>query len=267
VWGRIAARELGVPVITTEHNMNIEEGKTKHWVKKKLNKYSAVYTACSRAVATYAEEAYALPKKKMVVVRPGVVLDRFSQLASPVFEKKPVRFLLLGRLTKQKGHRLAIHALSHIPTKDWRLTIAGDGEDSGELLALVRRLGLSDVIRMLPGTRDIEDLYRKSNVVIVPSLWEGLGIVAMEGMAAGRLVIGAKTGGLPEVISHKKTGLLFRAGDVAALRDVIGYALSHLEACRQIARMGQAHAIQHFGVSSMARRYESLYRGMVGNKS
>lgn len=259
VWGRLAARECHIPMVTTEHNINVEEGKIKHWIKRKMAGYSRAYAACSRAVAEYAMREYRVPRARIRIIRPGIELSRFAGIPAPSFDRRPLRFLLLGRLATQKGHRLAVHALSRFPKAEWRLAIVGDGEEWTALDFLIRRLRLCEVVTLSPGTHDVQGAYGKSDIILVPSLWEGLGIVAMEGMAAGRLVVGAKTGGLPEVIAHKKTGLLFAAGDVDALAGALRYVFGHARACRAIAEVGRDHATERFGVQAMARHYASLY--------
>lgn len=262
VWGRYAARRLSLPIITTEHNINKQEGILKHLAKRWLRKSSMRYIAISDAVAGYMKYAYGIPPKQITVIYNGISVKQFEKLPAPTW-KHPLRFLIIGRLTKQKGHNMALHALAKMRQFDWKLTIVGDGEERRYIERTVRQLRLEDRVTMLPSTTNTSAVYTAHDIVLVPSLWEGLGLVVMEAMAAGRLVIAAKTGGIPELIQDKHTGVLFDAGDVSSLRTEMGWCMHSLDHAAAIAEQGQHHAVGNFDVSRMVRAYEAVYHDVL----
>lgn len=262
VWGRVAARQLHIPVVTTEHNINKGEGIVKHGVKYWLGDTSCAHIAPSEAVASYMSRAYDIPKKNISVIRNGINTRDFLDVHAPAW-KSPLRFLLIGRLSKQKGHLLALNALAQMKQFDWRLTIVGEGEERGAILRAVDRLKLADRVTLLPPTRDTAAVYTAHDIVLVPSLWEGLGLVVMEAMAAGRLVIGSEIGGIPELITHNTTGLLFDSGDVKSLRSILGWCVHNQEKLAPIAEAGRAYAKEHFDVQNMVEGYERVYRSIL----
>lgn len=262
VWGRLAARRLHIPIITTEHNINKEEGMIKHLAKRWLRKSSARYIAISDAVAGYMRYAYGVSSQETTVIHNGISIKQFAKLPAPAW-KHPLRFLIIGRLTKQKGHRIALHALAKMKQFDWKLTILGDGEEQRNIERLIRRFHLQDRVTMLPSTKNTVAVYAAHDIVIVPSLWEGLGLVVMEAMAAGRLVIAAKTGGIPELIHHTQTGVLFDAGDVSSLRTEMGWCMHSLDHVASIAAAGRAYAAHEFDVSHMVQSYEKMYHDVL----
>jgi glycosyltransferase involved in cell wall biosynthesis len=111
IWGRVAAWYLRIPVVTTEHNINQGEGMMKRFLKILTRKMSESYVACSVSVRSYVQEIYGV-KKSIDVIHYGVHLENLSALPAPQVEKQ--RLLILGRLTKQKGHVLALRALANI---------------------------------------------------------------------------------------------------------------------------------------------------------
>jgi glycosyltransferase involved in cell wall biosynthesis len=262
VWGRLAAHRLNIPVLTTEHNINIEESGVKHVVKQLLRHKTTQYIAISRAVAAYMERGYGIAPEHISVIHNGIDTQAFLDIPRPYFHN-PLRFLIIGRLVKQKGHLIALEALSRMKQFDWKLTIVGDGEEKRTIWDMVYQLGLQDRVMVLPSTTNTPAVYAAHDIVIVPSLWEGLGLVVMEAMAAGRLVIAANIGGIPELIQDKLTGVLFHAGDPISLRTELGWCLHSPDHARTIAHAGRAHAAQYFDVSLMIKQYEAVYQNIL----
>ncbi len=259
VWGRIAAHELGLPVVTTEHNINKAEGEIKSFVKRCLNSYTQKYVACSDSVATYMKRTYKI-RKSIQVIRPGIALERFSK-AKPRSFSSPLRLVIVGRLEQQKGHEIALRALARIPASEWRLTIVGNGSLESSLKDLCVSLDIGNNVSFEQGTANIQKVFADHDVVLIPSKWEGLGMVALEAMASGCMVIASNVGGLPEVIQHKKTGLLVNA-TAKDFMSAIQQCLKNREQMKQMAERAQEYASEHFSVQSMARAYENIYKSV-----
>jgi glycosyltransferase involved in cell wall biosynthesis len=122
-----------------------------------------------------------------------------------------------------------LEALGHLAARGIRprLTIAGDGPERPALESQARSLGIEEQIRFL-GSRHGEEVVRLLNahrILVVPSRYnEPFGIVALEGIACGCLVIGSRGGGLKEAIGS--CGLTFRNGDSRELADLLAVALA-----------------------------------------
>ena len=131
------------------------------------------------------------------------------------------RFVAIGRFVEQKGQLLALDAMATLikeqPTA--HLTLIGDGEMRPEIEARIADLGLSKHIT-LTGWLDEAALLtelQNAHALLMPSFAEGLPMVIMEAMAAGRLVIATYIAGIPELVQQGKTGWLVPAGDADAL--------------------------------------------------
>ncbi len=261
LWGRVAAKRLGLPVVTTEHNLNHDEGILKHVIKRYLRGYSDVYTAPSKAVAEYMRQAYRI-KNNIEVIQHGVELDKFLGLPDLKISS-PVKFFILARLSKQKGHRLALQALDKLKNYEWQLEIIGEGEEKNFLLHLTKKFSLENRVKFLPFTHEVVEAIGRNQVFIFPSLWEGLGIVLMEVMAGGRAVVASRTGGIPEIINHGQTGWLVPPGDSEALAKVLENILQNPDQAEKIAQQGRSFAQDNFALAKTVKKYEKIYQSLV----
>lgn len=257
VWGRISAKRAGIPVITTEHNINLAEGFLKTHIKRWLRNRSDVYVACSNAVREYMREAYRI-QSDVTVIHYGIDLSRFLSIPQ-VTDKQHIKFAIIGRLTEQKGHLVAFQALSKLTTYPWSLSVIGSGELEDVLRRNAKDYAIADRVTFLPASHDVPHMLAAHDVLLMPSLWEGLGIIAMEAMAAGRVVIASDTGGIPELVSHDKTGLLVKAGESEALKIQIQRCFHDWKQCQTLAVAGRLHAQEQFGMKHMINAYTRLY--------
>ncbi|MEK6220903.1 MAG: glycosyltransferase family 4 protein [Chloroflexota bacterium] len=134
-----------------------------------------------------------------------------------------LKIIFLGSVTHRKGLHFLIDSLRNIPIEKWRLSVIGsletDPRYSKKVQAQSEELGLQEKIIFhgkLPRP-EMAILLKQSNVIAVPSSFEGFGIVYLEGMAYGLPAIGTTGGGAVDVISHNKTGYLVDVDDTMAL--------------------------------------------------
>lgn len=261
-WGRIAAHQLHLPVITTEHGFNQHEGRVKHMMRWYLKNYSDYYTAPSRVLKEYMIKRYGI-KKPIEVIPHGIELDRFMHIA-PLGSIKPLRFVIVGRLVKQKGHDIALRALAMLKDFSWHLDIVGEGEEKKQLERISLALGIGERVRFLPPTEHIPRLLQDEHVLLVPSRSdEGFGIVAMEGMAAGRLVIASAAGGLKEVIKNGKNGWLVAPNDVEALKKKLTWCFEEGNELKRIAKEAKKYAATYFNIDMVVKEYEQIYLSLI----
>ncbi|HEU4321625.1 MAG TPA: glycosyltransferase family 4 protein [Roseiflexaceae bacterium] len=174
--------------------------------------------------------------------------------------------LYVGRLRWKKGCDLALRALRLLSDPDCLLVFAGDGEYRPQLERLAAELGLEGRVRFLGfvDTPALAQLYREAAMVLVPSREEPFGLVASEAMSLGKLVVGARLGGIAEQIEHGVNGLLFEPGSAEDLAQQIGWALEHSHAAQQIADQAGAFARTHLTWDAVARRTVEQYRLVLG---
>lgn len=262
MWGRFAAHDLGLPVVTTEHNINTDEGWVRSFLKRIFSNYSNAYAACSKSVRDYIIQAYRVTKP-IEIISWGVSFRRFEKTSPPLFIE-PLSLLILGRLAPQKGHDIALDALAMLKDFSWKLTIVGDGMLRKKLEERVRHLGLQDRVVFSSGTRAVPEVLDQHDLLLVPSRWEGLGIVAMEGMSAGRLVIASGVDGLNEIIRSGETGFLAEP-TAEGFKKILQLIFTDPKKYKRIAKQARDYAVQYFDIQREVDQYEKLYRSVLSS--
>jgi glycosyltransferase involved in cell wall biosynthesis len=145
--------------------------------------------------------------------------------------------LVLGALERRKGHAVLLEAAALLGDDGRRLryVFCGDGSERAALTGAAAPLG--DRVLVAGFTRDVPACLAAADVVALPSLHEGLGVAALEAMAAARPVVASRVGGLAEAVVDGETGLLVRPADATSL----AHALRRLAADPALrARFGEA---------------------------
>ena len=176
-----------------------------------------------------------IPRTKKAV--PSVVAypgrDRFGltiteeELASRVRRDGPIALLFVGALIPRKGLHTLISALATLDPEIWHLTVVGDqNRDVRYMKALRRQItdsGIVDRVSLLGEISDphLATLFRRSQVLVVPSSLEGFGISYLEGMGFGLPAIASQRGGAGEIVAHGENGFLVSPGDVRTLASYV----------------------------------------------
>lgn len=175
----------------------------------------------------------------------------------------------VGRLTDQKGHRFLISAMPAICASipHAYLLLAGAGELELGLRALAKELGVADRVIFAGVRRDIPELLRASDLFVLPSIWEGFGIVMLEAMAARRPIVASRVSTIPEVVVDEQTGILIPPGDV----DALVAAVTRLERERELAQRmgdeGRRRLETTFSLEKMVADTESLYENVLAARA
>lgn len=170
--------------------------------------------------------------------------------------------LLLGvaQLSRRKGFDVLLDALAAAPPAGpWRLVLAGDGPERPALAEQVGRLGLAERVT-LPGPRDdVPALLAAADLFVMPSRAEGLGVAALEAMAAGRPVLASAVGGLADVVVDGETGWLVPPEDAAELGAALAAAVG--DGAERVRRgtAGAARVAERFSAAGMVAAYRALY--------
>jgi glycosyltransferase involved in cell wall biosynthesis len=252
-----------IPLVTTLHGTDLRLAR-KVGVAKPLFghvlKHSAAVTTVSKWLK---EETEALVPGVHPTVAPMPVA---TNLFGPGSSRDGQRLLFVGRLNDQKGAEHLVHALATMKTPAASLDIVGDGPNREALKQLAQQLGVASRIRWHGqlSQSELPPLYQRAAAVVIPSIDEGLGLVAVEALLCETPVVAFDSGGLRDVIQHEKTGLLVKPGDRAALASALDNLLARDGRGSQLGRAGRLYALSAFAPESAARRYAEIYRRVLG---
>jgi len=184
---------------------------------------------CSDFLREQVEARFAPWKGRGVTIHNGIDL-RLMTRARPEDEpfRSPLRLLYCGRVEQRKGVATAIEALAELGSGDVaaRLDIVGwrDEAYAAELRGLAAKLAVADQVRFLDAVprEELPEVYRANDVLVFPTIWEEpFGLVPLEAMAAGCVVVGTGSGGSAEVMIDGRTALLHPIADAKSLADRI----------------------------------------------
>lgn len=281
LFGYFAARAAGVRrVISSRHNDDQFRYRPR-WRKlhRRLWRWTKGGIAISESISRFAIEVEGAPAEKITVVHYGI---DFAWLSDDDIEAARHRLrtdlglerdaLLLGmvcRLVEQKGIPYALEALRRLRSQFPRahLVIAGDGENADELRRLASALGIADRVHWLGWRSDAADLMSAFDLLLVPSLWEGFGLVLLEAMARRVPVIASRVGAIPEVVAHGETGILIEPGDVPALAQAMARLLDDRALRKYMGLLGAARLEERFSVERMVEGTLGVYRRILESET
>lgn len=261
--GTWLGRMSNKPLVTTLHGSDVRLARSVAFSRpafRHVMHRSAAVTAVSRWLASAAQEVVAAPRP--IVAPMPVATDLFT----PGGSRSTDRLLFVGRLNKQKGIEMLLHAVSRI-TRPIHLDVIGDGDDREALEELARGLGIADRVHWhgaLPQQR-LTDFYRAAMALVVPSVEEGLGLVAVEAQLCETPVVAFDSGGLPDIVQHDRTGILVPTVDAGALAAAISSLLDRPDRGAALGAAGRLHALATFAPESVAKRYTDVYESAIAS--
>lgn len=267
LYGALAAAVHGVPVVSHKHN---EDQFLRHPVFGALGR--AAHARARRAITVsdavqrfYVEQA-GFPPRRLVTVRHGI--DRVAT-GSPTPDVSPeAREITLGsvaRLAPQKGLPVllrAVRALTDLGHR-LRLVLAGSGEDEAALRREAHDLGIADRVRFAGQVSDVPALIRSLDLFVLPSRWEGFGLVLLEAMAEGCPIVASRVGGIPEVVADGESGILVPPDDPRALTEAIATLIRDPARRHALGRAGRRRFRDRFTAERMAEETAAVYDGAM----
>jgi glycosyltransferase involved in cell wall biosynthesis len=167
----------------------------------------------------------------------------------------------VGRLSVQKGIKYMLDAFRFVvgESQNVHLIIAGTGELEGLVKDFITQNNLERRIHLLGFRNDIPDLMRTFNIFLLPSLWEGFGIVLIEAMAAGKPVVATKTSSIPEIVTENRTGILVPPEDEEAISNALMRLISNPDLRIRFGEAGQKIVRDKFTTDRMINDYEKVF--------
>ena len=273
IYGVLAGRLAGVKkIMTTEVNTNNDEGFCYNLVKRFSLRFANKVVAVSQAVMEETKRRYALKSNKLEIIYNGIELGRFKLAVRNFNNSRPdFVFGTIGRLSEQKGHKYLIRALAKTKNKKAKLFIAGEGELKTELEEEIKALKLTRRVKLV-GRVIAPDFLASLDAFVLPSIWEGMGIVLVEAALSGLPIIATRVGGISEVISEEEAWLvnletrkdknLDEDKLVGALSSALDNLINNYNTVEVAAKIEKANkrVRENFDIKEISRQYENLYQ-------
>jgi glycosyltransferase involved in cell wall biosynthesis len=258
-YGLVAGAFARVPVrVSTKHGFNsFRERRAFAVADRRVARLAHLQIAISRGLARYLAETEGFDEAVFEIVHYGIAAG-----AEPAAYPGGSQLLCVGRLVPVKGIETLLRALAIALREqpDLKLDIAGDGPLRTELESLAADLGLGDLVRFLGRVDGVGPAMEKAAGIVVPSLGEGFGMVALEAAERGRPVIASAVGGLPEIVDDGRTGALVPSGDAHALAAAIVALMHDPTRAAALGHAARERALTEFSLARCADRTDALYR-------
>ena len=208
-------------------------------------------------------------RRKIRLIHSGIDPCRFAA-ANPKdeAEKGVVTVGCLAVLEERKGIEFLLEAAAYLHSQGPRVRwlIGGDGSRRVKLENQARDLGLGDTVTFLGFVSKPEVFFRGIDIFVMPSLFEGLGVAALEAMAAGKPVVATRVGGLAESVVDGETGLLVALRDGRAIADAVAKLTADSPMARDMGLRGRQRVLENFTLNQMASRNEAYYYELLGGE-
>jgi len=274
-FGRIAARIKGIPNIVHEHAI-LKILPHQYLADFLLRKMTDSAIGVSGAVKEFLIKGRHVPAELIKIVYNGVNLSQFKKSDEPVltklrqefsFDKNNIIVGTLTRLREEKGNEYLLRAMARVIEKypSARLLIAGDGPQKEWLEQLIKELHLEKHAFLIGFRTDILDLLTLYDIVAIPSLNEGFGLIMVEAMAMRKPVVATRVGGLVEIAGSKESALFVQPGNPQELAESIIALIKNPDLAKKMRDVGLQES-KRFSIEKNVEKFEEIYLQLLENK-
>ncbi|MHC1510800.1 glycosyltransferase [Pediococcus pentosaceus] len=234
-----------------------------------LNKYTYMFiekilsSLCNRIInisENEADSAKFINKKKMVTIKNSIPDIKLVERNN--FEDKCKRLLFIGRLDKQKGIDILIKAVNKVNGKHRKrkihLSVVGDSilEDS-----IIEKNNTKEISFLgWQTSNNIQEMLLNNEALVIPSRWEGFGLISLEAMRAERMVLASDAGALPEIVRNNYTGLIFKRNSIESLEKILECFLNlSSDELKKYGEHGREIYIKDFNYTHLIEQMNKLY--------
>jgi glycosyltransferase involved in cell wall biosynthesis len=268
--GRIAARRARAGHVVSGIRVAEPCRRWRLWAERLTDRLVDRHVCVSQAVAQFAQTKAGLPPEKLVVIPNGVDLQRYpaprpADLRTCGIGAGRRVVACVGRLDRQKGLSWLIRSapawLGRLPRTD--LLLVGEGPLRRKLERLCRRSGIADRVHFAGWRPDVPEILAASDLLVLPSAWEGMPKVVLEAMASRLPVVSTDVEGVRELLGPAAADQTVRYGDSEALTEKV---VSFIEDSRRAAELGtenRRRAEDQFTIPRMVVAYERLWESLL----
>jgi glycosyltransferase involved in cell wall biosynthesis len=279
ILGRLAAKIARVPnIIHTPHghvfygHFGAFASKIFLWVEKLFSRFTDRMVALTDGEKNDYENLSVCPSEKLLKIHSGVDVKQFMQSNGNMVEKRRSLGLdqngnvvgFVGWLLPIKGPEYLLKAMQYIWQEypETSLVFVGKGDLDLDLRAQALQVSANGRVKFLGWREDIDEIMPVFDMLVLPSLNEGMGRVLVEAMAAGKPVVASRVGGIPDLVQHGETGYLVPPADEKALADSIKKLLDDPGKAWEMGQQGKERC-QQFSLEAMIEKLDDLYSDLI----
>ncbi len=257
----IVARIYKIPVINTCHGISFNDMQCS-FLKRFAERFFLKYSFFNKITTVNINGQRALKDaglKNAVYIPIGVDLNRFKKV--PKKNTPKTRFLVVGRLEKQKGVLYLIKAAEILKNKkEFEIIIVGEGFEAGYLHEMTLKSDLGEIMNFKGKVDDsmLVEYYHGCDAFILPSLWEGLPLTMLEAAAAGMPIIATNVGGISSLFTHEKSALIIEPKDAEDLANAMLRLIEDIELRGKLGYSARSIA-EKFSWENTARAMDEIY--------
>jgi len=220
--------------------------------------------------------SYGVEDKKIKVVHNAISVDSFQNSASGSVRKEICKQLNIpfgaaavvsaGRLSPEKGHRFLVEAIGMLrgSSNNTHFVFCGDGPCQKDLERRAKELGISEICHFVGFRRDLKEIFQAMDLMVLPSLTEGLPNVVLEAFACRKPVVATRVGGVPEIVEDGVNGILVPQERPDLLAEAIKSCLDSPDKARRMGEAGYIKAKSEFTFESQTQKLEAIYNQLAG---
>jgi len=267
IWGGVCARRRGIPGLVTRRVDNRE------WpplARLKYGSYDGIVTISRGIRQVLLEEG--IPSERVRCVHSAVDMEQYRtprdrEWFHAEFGVPPAAPLIgvIAQLIPRKGHRYLLDIAPRLMARfpELRMLFFGQGPLEGELRNSINRLGLAAQVHLAGFRDDMLRILPCLDLVVHPALMEGLGVSLLQAAASGVPLVGARAGGIPEIVRHNENGLLVEPGNTAELEQAVGGLLADPERSARFGAQGRRIVQREFSIDAMVAGNVSVYEELL----
>jgi glycosyltransferase involved in cell wall biosynthesis len=267
IYVPIACYGLDVELIYTEHSTYNKRRKMsilrypERLLYSKYSKIICISNGVRHALLDWLGSEF---EKKISVIENGANLYTYKE-RSNFDDSRKLKFISIGSLNEKKGFDTSIRALALLGCDNWEYNILGEGSRKKDLEILINELGLDDKVHLLGWQNDVETYLLNSDIQLIPSVWEGFGLVAVEGMSTGLPVVASDVPGLRDVLNPNNPAicLVKEFSDPIAFNQKIIECIERLNVNATKMSIASRKQAEKYSIEKMVERYAELYRETV----
>ena len=266
ILGLIASRKLESKVFCTLHNSYFKKNFIdqvyfkvyRHLFLKSVPQSKVI--AISKAVKNHAMHYLKVPEKRIFLLYNAIEEKKMSTIDR---DDREIKILFVGRLEKQKSVATLLRAMHQLKQEqvnsEYSLTIVGDGSKRQEIEKLSKKLNIDDRVNFKGKLASLDQIYNESHIFVLPSIWEGFGIVLLEAFRSKLAVVASNIEGPAELIQNNESGMLFEPKNALDLAQKMKSLLNDTAQRQRLAENGFKSFTSDYQMAAYVEKLENIY--------